>query len=197
MEKQVIISVGREFGSGGHEIAEKIANDLNLSLYDRKLLDDLAVQHGMDPKLLEKYDEKPRNFLLSRRVNGYSNSIAEAVAEMQAKYIKDKADSGESFVVVGRCSDVVLAGYDALFTVFICGEPEEKIERVMKKYSLSREEAITKMARHDKKRKTYHNSYSKYAWGDSRGYDVCINSKMLGIDGTAKAIENLAQLKTQ
>ncbi len=189
MEKQIIISISREFGSAGHEVGEKIAEDLNLPFYDRKLLDNLAAEKGMNLEELEKYDEKPRNFFTSRTVKGYSNSIADAVAEMQFDFIRKKAESGESFVVVGRCADVVLKGNDAAYSVFVLGNKEEKIKHVMKKYSLDREEAIIKMARHDRKRKAYHNSHSKISWGDSRGYDLCINSSRLGIEQTAKVIE--------
>jgi hypothetical protein len=85
MEKQLIISIGREYGSAGHEIAEKVAKDLNLPLYDRHLLDKLAEEKGMNLKNIEKYDEKPRNLFLSRNVNGFSNSFADTVAEMQFK----------------------------------------------------------------------------------------------------------------
>lgn len=195
MEKQVIVSIGREYGSAGHEIAEKVAKDLELPLYDRKLLDHLAEEKGMDVAELEKYDEKKRNLLFSRSVNGYSNSIADAIAGMQFEFIKEKAQSGESFVVVGRCSDVVLRGYEAAITVFVLGDKETKVEHVMKKYNLGKDEALSKMNRHDRKRKAYHNSHSKIAWGDSRGYDLCINSSKLGIDKAARLIEEYIEMK--
>ncbi len=100
---QTIISVSREFGSGGHIIAEQIAKDHGLKFYDRHLLDDIAAENNMNAAVLEKYDEKPRNAFLSRRVSGFSNSMEEILAEMQFDYIRKKADSGESFVIVGRC----------------------------------------------------------------------------------------------
>ena len=196
MEKQLIISIGREYGSAGHEIAEKVAKDLNLPLYDRHLLDKLAEEKGMNLKDIEKYDEKPRNLFLSRNVNGFSNSFADTVAEMQFNFIREKAESGESFVVVGRCSEVVLAGNEALVSVFILGNKQTKVEHVKKKYNLSENEALQKMARHDRKRKAYHNAHSKISWGDSRGYDLCINSSRLGVEKTAKLIEQYAKAKT-
>lgn len=193
MGKQFIISIGREFGSAGHEIAEKVAKDLNIALYDRKLLDEVAQKHGMDPKELEKYDETPRNTFLSRKVKGHSNSIQEAVAELQFNYMKEKAALGESFVIVGRCAEIVLADFEELISIFILGDKDTKVQRVMEKYNLTKEQAITKMIRHDKKRKAYHNAYSTYHWGDSRGYDLSINSSKLGIDGTVKMIEAYVQ----
>lgn len=196
MGKQLIISIGREFGSCGHEIAEIIAKDLNLPLYDRSLLDHIADEKGWDAEKLEKYDEKHRNILFTRKVKGYSNSFADILTEMQFDFIKKKADSGESFVIVGRCSDVVLAGYDALFSVFVLGDQDAKIKHVASKYHLSEDEALSKMRRHDAKRKAYHNAHSKIKWGDSRRYDLCINSSRLGVEQTARIIEHYASIKT-
>lgn len=189
MSKQYIISIGREFGSGGHEIAEKLSERFNLPLYDRNMLDAIAEQKNMDVAHLEKHDEKPRNPILSRRVNGFSNSLAEIVAEMQFEYIKNLADKGESFIIVGRCAEAVLAEHDNLISIFVLGDKNEKIARVKEKYNLNEDEALSKMTRHDKTRKYYHNSHSKSKWGDSRTYDLCINSSPLGIEKTVDVLE--------
>lgn len=197
MEKQIIISISREFGSGGHEIAEKIAKDLGLNLYDRDLLDKVAEEKGMSPEMVKKYDEKPRNLLLTRRVGEHSTSIAEHLAQMQFEYIKNKADSGESFVIVGRCAETVLKNNPGLISIFVLGDREDKIAHVKEKYQLGESEAIAKMNRHDKTRKSYHNRHSDFRWGDSRGYDVCINSSRLGEDGTAQALEDYIEKRKQ
>ena len=189
MSKQIIISISREFGSGGHEIAEKIAKDLGLTLYDRSILDEIAEEKNVKAEELRAVDEKPRNKLITRKVRGHSNSMEEHLKEMQFEFIKRKADSGESFVVVGRCSETVLKGREGLISIFVLADREEKIEHVMKKYGLSREEAITKNARHDRTRKMYHNQHSKIKWGDSRNYDICINSSRLGVEKTAEYLE--------
>lgn len=189
MEKQMIISISREFGSGGHEIAEMISKDLGLTLYDRALLDTVAEEKGMEPELVKRYDEKPRNPFLTRRVGKYSNSIAEHIAQMQFEYIKGKADSGESFVIVGRCAETILKRYPGLISIFVLSNREEKLAFTQEKYQLSAQEAVVKMNRHDWHRKTYHNTYSDFRWGDSRGYDICINSSSLGVEGTAKVLE--------
>ena len=183
MSKQTIITVSREFGSGGHEIAEKIASDLNLKFYDRGMLDEIADEMNVKVEVLEKYDEKPRNIMLSRKVGKYSNSMEEILAELQFDYIRKKANEGESFVIVGRCSESVLRDADGLISIFVNGNRECKIKRVMDKYALNRSEAVKKMERHDFKRKRYHNRHSDHKWGDSRYYDVCINSSPLGISG--------------
>lgn len=190
MSKQFIISIGREFGSGGHEIAENLAKRFNVPMYDRNMLDAIAKEKNIDVAHLEKLDEKPRNPILSRRVSGYSNSHAEILADMQFEYIKNVADRGESFVVVGRCAENVLSDYDNVISIFVLGDKEEKIARVKEKYNLDEDAALAKMNRHDKTRKSYHNNHAKSKWGDSRTYDLCINSSKLGIAKTVNVLEN-------
>lgn len=187
---QTIISVSREFGSGGHVIAEKIAKDHGLSFYDRHILDEIANENNIQVEILEKYDEKPRNAFLSRRVGAFSNSMEEILADMQFNYIRKKAESGESFVIVGRCSETVLSGHPGLISIFVTGDDQAKIDRIKKVYQLNESDAITKIRRHDKKRRQYHNRHSSFRWGDSRNYDVCINSSKLGLEGTGAALEN-------
>lgn len=190
MGEQVIISVSREFGSGGHEIAHEIAEALGIKMYDRTMLDEIAQQMNMDVGVLEKHDEKPRNYLMSRRVGKHSNSMEEIIAEMQFDYIRKKAESGESFVIVGRCAETVLRDYDNLITIFVIGDSDAKLARVMDKYHLEEKEAANKISRHDRKRKWYHNHHSFGKWGDSRYYDICINSSKLGVEKTAQILEN-------
>lgn len=190
MDKQVIIAISREYGSAGHEIAEKVAKDLGLKLYDRNMLDDISKDKDIHVEYLEKYDEKPKKLFSSRRVGAYTNSIEEIIAEMQFDYLREKADTGESFVIVGRCAETVLKDRKGLISVFILGNYEVKLKRIMDKYHLSETDAATKIKRHDKHRKQYHNHYSDGKWGDSRLYDLCINSSHLGIDKTAIIIKD-------
>lgn len=190
MGKQTIISISREYGSGGHEIGRKIAQKLNLKFYDRDMLDEIAMEKNMDVSLLQKYDEKPRNIILSRRVGNHTNSPEEIIANFQFDFIKKKAIAGESFVIVGRCAETVLKDFDGLISIFITGSRRQKINRVREHFQISEREAILKMARHDRKRKQYHNRYSDAKWGDSRLYDLCMNSSPLGIDGTVRVLEN-------
>lgn len=189
MEKQIIISIGREFGSGGREIGEKLAARLGLKFYDRKMLDELAKEKNISIEYLEKYDEKPRKWFGSRKVGAYTNSMEEIVAEMQFDYIKEKADSGESFVIVGRCSEAVLKDHEGLVSFFILGNEKEKVKRVMDRYQLNEQEALIKMKRHDYTRKHYHNRHADGKWGDSRTYDLCINSSSLGVDKTVDILQ--------
>lgn len=102
MKGQLIISIGREFGSGGHEIAQKLADQYKLPLYDHNLLDELAGRNNLDGDVLKEFDEAGRKKLLSRTVRGMNNSPEQNVAQLQFDYLRKKADSGESFVIVGR-----------------------------------------------------------------------------------------------
>ena len=189
MDKQYIVVISREFGSGGHEIAEILSKKLNINLYDRKMLDEIAMEKNMHVDQLKKHEEKPRKKLLSRRVRGYSNSPEEIIAEMQFDYIRKKAESGENFVIVGRCADTVLRDRPGMISIFITGDKECKIKRIMKVFGIGREEAESKRKRHDQTRKQYHNIHSDFKWSDSRHYDVCINSSKLGEEITADLLE--------
>lgn len=189
MEKQTIISISREFGSGGHDIAERIADMLGLPMYDRKILRDIAEDMDVNVELLHKYDERPRNYMLTRRVGKYSNSMEDILVEKQFEYISRKAESGESFVIVGRCAETVLREFDGLISIFITGAKEYKRGRIMREKSLNEADAAAEMAKVDRKRRQYHNRYSDHKWGDSRFYDLCIDASHLGVEGTADILE--------
>lgn len=189
-EKQVIISIGREFGSGGHEIAVKLSERLNLPLYDYNILHEISVEKNVNQKNLEQYDEIPKSTIFSRRVRGYSNSPEENIAKMQFDYLRKKATEGKSYIVVGRCSETILKGHEGLITVFILGDMEVKIERISKIHNISKVEAENMIYHQDKKRKNYHNYYCQGKWGDSRNYDFSINSSKLGIDITVDVLED-------
>jgi len=184
---QFIISVGREYGSGGHEIASILAEKFNVPLYDRNMLDQMAERNGIDAEDLYKHEEMKRQGL-TRTVRGHSSSVQDTIAQLQFNFIREKAESGESFVVVGRCAENVLRENPALISIFVRGEEDAKTERICRLYKLNKIEAKAKMYRHDKKRKAYHNYYSKMKWGDSRGYDFCINSSLMGVEATAEAL---------
>ena len=118
-----------------------------------------------------------------------SRSKEEIIAEMQFDYIRKKADSGESFVIVGRCADTVLKNRPEMISIFITGDKECKINRIMNVFGIDKNSADSKRKRHDKTRKQYHNAHSSFKWGDSRYYDVCINSSKLGEEITADLLE--------
>lgn len=185
---QLIISVGREFGSGGHEIAQKLSEIYNLPLYDHNLLEKVADEKNLDSDDLNEFDERKRSKLLYRSVNGMNSSPSYNIANMQFDYLQKKAAEGESFVVVGRCAETILKDCKGLVSLFILGDPDVKAQRIMKLHNLSMEDARVFIKEKDRKRKNYHNSHCEGKWGDSRNYDLSINSSKLGIDESVKII---------
>lgn len=193
---QLIISIGREYGSGGHEIAEKLASKLDLPLYDRNMLEEIAQDKNVDHSELEKYDESPKKKLFSRTVRGLSASNEQNIANMQFDYLKQKASQGKSFVVVGRCAETVLKGNDSLISIFIIGDMENRINRIAKLRNMTIDEAKSAVNRHDKTRKAYHNSYSDMKWGDSRNYDITINSSKIDLDEIVEVLLSYIDKRT-
>ena len=187
--EQFIISVGREFGSGGRSIAEELGKRFGVPVYNRHLITEIAEKTGLAPEEIEKYNENPRTKILSRTVRGYSNSIEDNIAEMQFNFIREKAQSGESFVVLGRCSETKLKDFPALISLFVLADMDAKIKRIMELYSLSEDKAKALIDKKDRKRKRYHNYHCSGHWGDSRLYDLSINSSRLGIEGTVDCLE--------
>ena len=193
MDKQFIVAIGREFGSGGHEIGKQLAAKLGVNFYDRNLLDHMWDGLDIDADEFEKYDEKSKTPFLTRRVRGHSSSIEDNLAHLQFEFIKEKANSGESFVIVGRCAEAVLRNHPGLISIFIMADESFKLKRIEEKFDLSPRKAENKMIRHDYNRKKYHNTYSQYKWGDSRGYDICMNSARLDIEGTVESLYRYVQ----
>ena len=197
MDKQIIISIGREYGSGGHAIAEDIAKRFNIPLYDSNLLEIIAMEKHVDKDSLKAYDEVPRVKLFSRKVKGQSSSLEENVANMQFDYLRNKAEAGESFVVVGRCSESILKEYPSMVSIFILGNKDAKVKRIMNLFNLSEDDALDKIERENFRRKMYHNYYCKGKWGDSRNYDFSINDSVLGLKATADIIEDYVRKRME
>ena len=187
MEKQIIISIGREHGSEGHKIAELLAQKLDFPLYDKNFFEEIGKTKGIDTNDFNKYDEVPRKFFFSRTVNGHSNSPEENVAEMQFALLKSKAADGDSFVVVGRCADELFRGMDGAISIFITGDMKDKVAHIMEIENRTETDAKKEIAKHDKRRSRYHDYFCKGGkWGECKTYDLCINSSRLGIEGTVE-----------
>jgi len=188
VKEQIIITVGREHGSGGHYVAQLISEKLGIKLYDKEIVEGTATDNGFTRELVERMDEKPVNFFFSRRIGEYSNSLEENVAQRTFDFIRAKLITGESFVVVGRCAEEVLKDEPNLIRVFISGDKADKLQRIMTTDGVDEAKADEIIRTVDRRRKTYHNYYSEHKWGDSRGYDVVMNTSRLGISGTADAL---------
>lgn len=190
MKQQFIISIGREYGSGGRVIAEQLAKTLGVKFYDKNIIEQIANEKSLNLDELKKFDEKARNIWLSRSVDGHSNSPEDTIAQMQFDFLKEKAEAGESFVVLGRCASYVLRDYDCLIKVFVTSDMHHKMERIASIEHLDPLKVEDLIIKNNKKRKTYHNYYSKEKWGDSRYYDLVISTSKIGIDGALDVVSN-------
>lgn len=186
--KQLIISVGREYGSEGHKIAEKLAEHFAIPLYDKDFLKAVLEDKGIEDSEIHKFDENKKKFGIYRAVRGMDSSPESLVAHMQFEFLKKKAKKGESFVIVGRCAETVLRDCPALISIFVLGDKEEKINHIAEVYDISPKKAEKLMIEKNDKRKKYHNHYCEGKWGDSRNYDISINSSKLGVDETVRVL---------
>ncbi|MCI9162841.1 MAG: cytidylate kinase-like family protein [Lachnospiraceae bacterium] len=205
MNGNLVITIGRQCGSGGKKIGEIVAERLGIKCYDKELLTLAAKHSGLCEELFETHDEKPTSsFLYSLVMDtysmGYSNSayldmpLNHKIFLAQFDTIKKLADE-ESCVIVGRCADYALAEYPHVVSVFITGNDESRIEYLKELYKVEQAKAKDIMAKTDKKRASYYNYYSSKKWGDSRSYDLCINSSSVGIDGAVDMILELVRVK--
>ena len=205
MKGNLVITIGRQCGSGGKKIGETVAQRLGVKCYDKELLTLAAKNSGLSEELFETHDEKPTSsFLYSLVMDtysmGYSNSaymdmpLNHKIFLAQFDTIKKLADE-ESCVIVGRCADYALAEYPNVVSVFVTGNDEERIEYLKQLYKVETAKAKDIMVKTDKKRASYYNYYSSKKWGDSRSYDLCINSSSVGIDGAVDMILELARVK--
>ena len=195
---QLIVSIGRESGSGGLEIARTLAKRFDLPLYNKSILQTAAEAKGLNAKELEQYDERPRSLLFYRSVKGFSNAPEDGVAQMQFDLLRRHAAAGESFVVLGRCAEEVLADYECLVSIFVEADLDFRIRRT----PLPGNEALEFIHKQDRQRRIYHDQHCKGDWGDAQSYDLVINSARLGIPGTVDVLEHyirarLAHLDSQ
>ena len=188
MKQQIIITLGREHGSGGHYIADIISKELGIKLYDKDSIEKEIASAGYSEEMIRKADEKPVNIFASRRIGKYSNSIEVNVAERTFAMLREKAAAGESFLIIGRCGEQVLKDNPNMISVFSCGDPDFKLARVMEKMGLDADQAIDEIKSVDRSRKNYHNYYCNTKWGDARGYDMTIKSNVLGCEATAEML---------
>ena len=200
-----IITIGRQFGSGGREIGYMVADKLGIKLYDKEMLQRAAQDSGICEELFESHDEKPSNsFLYSLVMDtysmGYSGStyndmpINHKIFLAQFDAIKKIATEGPR-ILVGRCADYALEGYPNLLSVFIHADLDARIKRIAKKYDLTNAKAKDLIIKTNKKRASYYNYYTDKRWGDADSYDVCLDSSVLGLEGTAEAIIKLIEVK--
>ncbi len=191
-----IITIGRQFGSGGHEIGKRLAESLDLPFYDNALID-LAVDYGkVSSEELKKADEKRPGSLLytifenSNAKTGYHLPVQDAMYNLQSEVIRNLAET-ESCIIVGRCAGYILKARKDAISVFIHADMEHRIERICSRQKCSKKEAINKIKKTDKNRSYYYNYYTDQKWGDIDSYDLSLNSSKLGIDGCVDILSKL------
>ena len=184
MEKQLLISIGREFGSGGHRIAEEIAKALGIDYYSRNILSKIFSTDPEVAKEMAHYEEKSGNPILKRYVRGYTTSVEENLAETEFEFIREKAEAGESFVLVGRCGEYLLKDYPGHISIFICGDEDFKAARLTELYDMDEKIALKEMHRIDTIRRKFTNQHSNLKWRDPASYDLIIDVSRLGLEGT-------------
>ncbi len=194
--KHIIINIGRQFGSGGKEVAEKIGSSLGIRVYDNELISKAAEESGFSRELLERSDEKRSVFSLfsffgADRFGSTRNYMGDnELFKMQSEVIRGIAQKGPA-VFVGRCADYVLRDMNRI-SVFITAPLEDRIKRVCERDGISPEDAESYMAKQDRTRETYYNYFTFGNWGVASNYDLCVDSSRLGIEGTARLIIDFA-----
>ena len=204
MDERTVITIGREFGSGGHEIGMKLAEKLGIKCYDKELLELAAKESGMCEELFHNHDEKPTNsFLYSLVMDTYSLGYTNSYVDMPINHkvflaqfdaIKKLAER-ESCVIVGRCADYALEDNPYAVSVFIKASLDERVQRIKRIYELNDSKAADLIQKTDKRRASYYNYYSSKKWGEAKSYNLCIDSGLVGIDGAIDMILKFIELK--
>lgn len=200
-----IITISRQYGSGGRNVGLKIANRYNMEYFDKELLEEAAKKSGISKELFEMHDEKPTSsFLFSMVSDGYFfgypsiNSygdmpISQKVFLAQFDTIKEIAKE-RSCVIVGRCADYALQGFDDVINVFVSANMETRLKNVMAETGHTREKAKDLILKTDKRRSGYYNYYTNKKWGAAESYDLCVNSSIIGVDGCVETVVKFADL---
>lgn len=190
-----VICIGRQYGSGGREVGELLAQKLGIPCYDKLLLKQAAEEAGLDVSVVKEDEERPVKvgqfltgnvFADSARMAGTFYFQSQIIYEAERKVIERAAESGPC-VIVGRCASSILRGKDIL-SVFVYGDKDERIKRIMKRNGLEEKEAFLRMKRMDRMRRQYFDSYSDTRWGMPGSYDLMISSSYYGVDGCIRMI---------
>ncbi len=202
--RHMIISIGRECGSGGHEIGEKLAQHYGITLYDRNLIEKLAEETNQDPEKLAQLEERVTGRILPPQKNGFASEVGMMMSKLSQSdrlYLEEKGlilklAQEESFVIIGRAANAILADNPDTLRLYVYASEDFKVPRVKEFYHLDTDHAARKkMEQVDKARRAYFNFYSDAVWGSSDAHDFMINSSVFGIDQTVEIIIDLAERK--
>ena len=180
-----IITISREFGSGGRFIGEEVAKKLGIAYYDKNIISQIAEKSGLSPEYIQENAElSPKKGLFAYALAGRDitgRSVEDMVYETQRKVILELAEK-EPCVIIGRNADYILKDRDDVLNVFIHGNLPEKTQRISQLYRVTEQEAVKMMADTDKRRMTNYNFYTDQKWGKASNYTLCLNSSQLGYD---------------
>lgn len=186
----MIISIGRQHGSGGREIARLLARELGIKCYDKEIVDEAAKHSDFSRDLINAYDEKRMSaFMLHAGGYGLNENFRLNMQVVSAQFdaIREIASKGDC-IFVGRCADYILRDRSDLVSVFILGDMDERLKCLERRQGLDVATARKKIKEVDKDRSSFYKYYSDQVWGDAQNYDLCINSSRLGVEGTVKVI---------
>jgi cytidylate kinase len=203
MAKKLVITIARQYGSGGREIGERIAELLGIPIYDKELITEAAANGNLNEDVLKNVDESAANSLLytlamgsnimSHNVFGYKMPINDKLFILQSDVIKKYASEG-SCVIIGRCADYVLKDEKDTLRLFIYGDLEHRKARIAERHpEIKSSQVVDVINKTDKRRAYYYNFYTGNKWGKYDNYDMAINSSTLGISGTAEIIADYAK----
>ena len=186
-----IITISREFGSGGRFIGEEVAKKLGIAYYDKNIINQIAEESGLSPDYIQESAElSPKKGLFAYALAGRDitgRSVEDMVYETQRKVILELARK-EPCVIIGRNADYILKDRDDILNVFIHGNMPEKTQRIMGLYNVGEKEAVKMMTDTDKRRMTNYNFYTDQKWGKASNYTLCLNSSQLGYDRCEKLV---------
>lgn len=196
----MIITVGRQIGSGGHNIGKKLAEGLGYKFYDMEILALAAEESGFDRKFFEKNDEKHGFFrsifggsVLTGAMMNYADSSASSLSqEGLFRFLSEaiqKAAGEDNCIFVGRCADYILRDFPNVVSVFVTADYEERVQAVMQRKEMTREQAEKHIREKEDSRASFYNYYTGKTWGHSASYDLCVNSSKLGQDKTVEYIK--------
>ena len=203
MNEKFVINIGRQLGSGGREIGEKLSSLFGIDFYDKELINIASKESGLGKEFFEKVDEKESHSiiggLLGLRTNVshvYANNYLsnETFFKIQSDVIRELAEE-KSCVFVGRCADYILRDHPRSVNIFITADTDDRIGRVVRDQHLTIEKAREKIEKMDKKRAAYYNYFSNKVWGVAESYHLCINSSVLGVDYTVTYIRRFIEQK--
>ncbi len=199
MSKKIIITIARQYGSGGREIGERVAELLGIPLYDKEIITDASAKGSLDEDVIKKVDESAANSLLYTLAMGsnilgttmhfgYKMPLNDKLFILQSEVIKEYAKEG-SCVIIGRCADYVLRDEPNVLRLFIFGDLDHRQARVRERHpEIKSSQVIDVINKTDKRRSSYYNFYTGNKWGNYDNYDMTINSSTLGIENTAQVI---------